>query len=74
MQSSLANVQRELLNLFALDLPEEELNDVRRVLARHFAERATKAMDQFAEREGLTADDMKQWAYDHERSADRLNL
>ncbi len=68
-QTPLTNVQRELLELFALDVPEEELCEIRRLLARHFAEKATAEMDLFCEEHGLKAGDLKQWANEHERSA-----
>ena len=68
----LTNVQRELLTLFALDVPDQDLVELRRLLARFFAERATSGMDQIARERGLTDDDFRRWADGHERSrADR---
>ena len=66
---SLTNLQRELLELFALDLPEKELLEIRRMLARYFAGRATADLDQFLAENELTSDDLKRWAYEHERAA-----
>ena len=69
MEAPLTNVQRELLKLFALDVPEEELREIRQLLAQHFAEKATEEMDRFAAEEGLTAEDVERWAHEHERRA-----
>lgn len=65
----LTNLQRELLDLFALDLPEDELREVKRLLARHFAEKATAGFDAFADEQGLSAKDTDRWAYEHRRAS-----
>ena len=41
----LSNAQSLLLQLFERDLPEAELTDMRRLLARHFAQKAEEAAD-----------------------------
>ena len=66
---SLTNLQRELLDLFALDLPEDELREVKRLLARHFAEKATAGFDAFADEQGLSPEDTDRWAYEHRRAS-----
>jgi hypothetical protein len=65
----LTNLQRELLDLFALDLPEDELREVKRLLARHFAEKATTGFDTFADEQGLSPEDTDRWAYEHRRAS-----
>ena len=65
---ALTNLQRELLDLFALDLPDDELREVRRLLARHFADKATAGFDAFADEHGLTPEDTDRWAFEHRRS------
>ena len=65
----LTNLQRELLDLFALDLPEEELREVKRLLARHFADKATAGFDAFADAHGLSPEDTDRWAFEHHRAA-----
>ena len=68
----LTNVQRELLDVFALDVPESDLVDLRRVLARFFADRAADAMDRAVRERGLTDADVAAWAESHDRAgADR---
>ena len=65
----LTNVRRELLDLFTLDLPKDELREVKRLLARHFAEKATVGFDAFADEQGLAPEDTDRWAYEHRRAA-----
>ena len=64
---TLTNLQRELLGLFALDLSDADLREVRRLLGRHFASEATDAFDDFADAEGLSPKDTDCWAFDHQR-------
>lgn len=65
---ALTNLQRELLDLFATDLSDDDLREVRQVLARHFAGKATAAFDHFADAEGMTPEDTDRWAFGHERA------
>lgn len=65
----LTNIQREVLDLFALNLPEDELREVKRVLARHFAEKATAGFDAYASAQGLSPEDTDRWAHEHRRKS-----
>lgn len=67
----LTNLQLELLKLFGRDVPEEQLLEIRDLLARYFAERATEAMDRIVEERGLTPDDIERWAHEHHRATRR---
>ena len=64
---TLTNLQRELLDLFATELSDDELRDVRHVLAQHFAARATVAFDRFADDRGFTPEETDRWAFGHDR-------
>lgn len=66
---SLTNLQRELLELFSLDLPEGELHEVKRLLARHFADKATAGFESFAVEQGLSPEDTDHWAIEHRRAS-----
>jgi hypothetical protein len=57
----LTNMQMELLKIFAIDLSEEELADIRTVLAKHFADRLSRRVDEIWEEKGLTQADMERW-------------
>lgn len=64
----LTNLQRELVDLFALQVPEDDLREIKRMLARYFATKATDEMDRFCGEQGLTADDLEHWSHEHERA------
>jgi len=57
----LSNVQLELLKLFATDLSEEDLQELKLMIARFFAERSIRMADQVWEEKGLTDEDMDKW-------------
>ena len=69
--SGLSNVQKELLKLYANDVSEQNLFEIKQILAKHFAEKATKAMDEIWTERGLTAEDMIKWTNEHDRAANR---
>lgn len=68
-EKSLSNLQIELLKLYANNLPDEQLRDVKLLLARYFAQKATEAMDDVWQERGLTGQDMVNWTNEHNRAA-----
>ena len=48
----LTKAQVELLALFDRDVPDEEWMEIRRLLARYFADKATQAADHVAQEKG----------------------
>lgn len=62
--SKLTNVQVELLNTFAYELPEEELKDLKKVLVSFFAKRIRQQTNQIWEEKGYTSETMKDWLND----------
>ncbi len=69
--ANMSNLQMELLRLYGNNLSEETLKEVKEVLARYFAERASDEMDKVWKEKGLTAKDMTAWANAHDRSENR---
>ncbi len=57
----LTNLQVELLKLFSLELSEEELIEIRRMLARYFADRASDEMDRLWEANDWSDKTMDEW-------------
>ena len=57
----LTNVQLELLKLYSFNLSDEDLLDLKQVLARHFASRLTNHVDSICQEKGYTATDMERW-------------
>ena len=66
-QPPLTNLQLELLKLYANQLPEEQLVEIKMLLGKYFAQKATEAMGKTWQEQQLTPDDMKQWANEHNR-------
>ncbi len=65
--SKLANLQFELLKIFAINLPEKQLLEIKDMLGRYFAQRATEEMDKLWEEKGWSAATMEEWANEHWR-------
>ncbi len=63
-QKPLTNLQLEILKLYAVELTEDELMDLKNVLARHFADRLSKRVDHIWRQKGLTPEDMDRWLND----------
>jgi hypothetical protein len=66
-QQPLTNLQMELLKLYAMRLSDDQLLEVKQVLANHFAKRLTRRVDELWQKRGLTAADMEQWLADAEQ-------
>ena len=67
----LSNVQRELLKLYANNVPDEQLLEIRMLLGQYFAEKATQLMDEFIEEKGLTEQDLINWTNERDRRENR---
>ncbi|MEL6538198.1 MAG: hypothetical protein AAFQ98_22455 [Bacteroidota bacterium] len=61
LDSPLTNLQIELLKLFDLNLKEEELLEVRALLAQYFANKATDEMDALWVEKNWTSQTMQNW-------------
>lgn len=59
--SPLTNLQLELLKLYSTDLADDELREVRQLLARFFARKAVNEADRVWDERGLTNEDMDAW-------------
>ncbi len=57
----LTNLQLELLKLFSLDLSEDQLLEIKRLIANYFAEKASDEMDKLWEERGWTDETMEEW-------------
>ncbi len=63
----LTNLQLELLKLYAHQLPEDQLLEIKLLLGRYFAQKATDAMQKTWQEQQLSPEDMKKWANEHHR-------
>ncbi len=57
----LSNVQQEILKLYATELLENELYELKMQLARFYAQKAIQAADKIWDEKGYSAADMDNW-------------
>ena len=70
-QIGLSNLQQELLRLYGNDGPESTLHEIKILLARYFADKASDAMDEVWQNRVVNPQDMIGWANEHNRAEDR---
>jgi hypothetical protein len=63
----LSNIQKELLKLFANNISDEELFEIRLLLSQYFANKATEAMDKFLDDNQIDTNTLMSWADEHNR-------
>ncbi|MEI7866395.1 MAG: hypothetical protein WCI11_00780 [Candidatus Methylumidiphilus sp.] len=63
----LTNLQLELLKVFSYQLNQQQLTDIRNLLANYFAEQATREMDKLWEQQEWDENMMVEWANEHMR-------
>ncbi len=66
--SGLSNMQVELLKLYANNISDDKVLEIKQLLANYFAQKATEAMDKVWEEKGLTEQDMINWTNEHNRA------
>ena len=62
---TLSNVQMELLKLYSTDLENDDLMELRKVLANHFAQKAMNGADALWDQKELSYDTMETWLNEH---------
>lgn len=66
--TKLTNLQLELLGTFAYSVPEEQLLEIRQLLAAYFLEKADAEMDRLWEENSWNQNTVESWAKSHERT------
>ena len=66
-KNSLSNVQVELLKLYSNDVKDEQLEEIKLLLGKYFAQKATEAMDEVWTEKNLSEQDMTNWTNEHHR-------
>ena len=64
----MTNLQLELIKLFNYNLSQQQLLEVKDLLARYFANNATEEADKIWEAKGLTNETMDSWLNEHMRT------
>ena len=58
LQKSLTNLQLEILKLYSTDMKEDELNELKKLIAENYAKKAIKEADKIWVEENLSDTDM----------------
>jgi hypothetical protein len=71
LKPSFSNLQLELLKLYANGISDEQLTEIKWLLGKYFAEKATSGMDSLINEKGLTPQDIIEKSNEHHRRANR---
>ncbi|MEN0005338.1 MAG: hypothetical protein AAF798_14395 [Bacteroidota bacterium] len=64
----LSNLQLELLKVFSFDLDDTQIIEIRDLLAKYFADKATEEMDRLWEENSWNQETIQQWSEEHMRT------
>lgn len=65
---NLSNIQLELLKIYSQNVTEDDLFEIKKMLASYFANKATDAIDLFLEDKNLDKSIFDKWANEHSRA------
>ncbi len=65
---TMSNLQLELLRLYGNGVSEENLLEIKTILAKYFADKATDVMDKVWDEKNLTEQTMITWKNEHNRA------
>lgn len=65
---NLSNLQLELLRVFTFELSEEQLREIRALLADYFASKVTSEMDALFEENKWGEEKIEEWSKEHMRT------
>jgi hypothetical protein len=57
----LTNLQLELLKIYSFDIDDAQLLEIKKLLAKYFAEKATAEADRLWDERGWTNETMREW-------------
>jgi hypothetical protein len=66
-KTAFSNIQLELLKMFNFDVPDEQLLEIRKILAEYFARKASDEMDSLWDQRDWNDQTMEEWAKAHFR-------
>lgn len=64
LDKPLTNLQLELIKVFSLNLTNTELVEIKRMLSKHFADKASSEMDRLWEQNNWSNETMDEWLND----------
>jgi len=68
--SSISNMQQELLKLYAANIADADLLNIKRYLAKYFASKAIDEADRIWEEKNYNNETMNEWLKDNEKPHD----
>jgi len=68
--SSISNMQQELLKLYAADIADADLLNIKRYLAKYFASKAIDEADRIWEEKNYNNETMNEWLKENEKPHD----
>ncbi|MCA4895792.1 MAG: hypothetical protein ING84_12390 [Cytophagales bacterium] len=71
LKPGFSNLQLELLKRYANGISDQQLIEIKWLLGKYFAEKATTDMDQIIKEKGLSESDIVEKSKEHHRSANR---
>lgn len=72
--AKLTNLQVELLQTFAYPLPDEQLAEIRQLLAQFFLDKTDTEMDKLWQENNWDENTIETWAKEHDRTPYRPQL
>jgi len=69
IKNKLTNLQIELLKYFQYDLSEAQVSEIKQLLTKYFAHRASSEMDKMWNEKGWSNETMEQWLNEHLRTS-----
>lgn len=67
-QHHMSNLQLELLKLYSTEIPEEQLLEIKRLLADYFARLIDRDMEKLWKEKGWTKEKIEEWKTSHFRT------
>ena len=69
--TGLTNLQQELLKLYATNVADEDLHQIKLMIGNYFAEKAENSLDDFLGKNNIDTAKYNEWENEHNRSKDR---
>ena len=64
---TLSNLQTELLKLYALNVSENDLIEIRKLIGNYFANKVVDSIEEFLEKENISTETYNSWENEHYR-------
>jgi hypothetical protein len=68
LQTRFSNIQLELLKLYSHGVSDQQLNEIKQLLAKYFAQKSIEEADKTWDKKGWTNDDMDNLLHQHFRT------